>query len=49
MKTNGKLVISPIQGMDERYPANPKSADLVQNMYVNKRTKGWDSRIGYEK
>lgn len=49
MKTNGKLVISPIEGMDERYPANPKSADLVQNMYVNKRTKGWDSRIGYEK
>ena len=49
MHTKGKLVLSPLKGMDENYPQDPHGADLIENFTINPRTKGWDNRIGWEK
>ena len=49
MHTKGKLVLSPLKGMDENYPQDTHGADLIQNFTIDARTKGWDNRIGYEK
>lgn len=36
-------------GMDERRPAEPGNADFIQNFTVDRRTKGWSNKLGWEK
>jgi hypothetical protein len=48
---NGKqrLVVRPLAGIDERVPQRQEAASIIQNFTVDKKTGGWDDRIGYEK
>ena len=48
MNTTNRLVVSIALGMEERVPQPPDTAELIQNMTFEPRTRGWDSRIGYE-
>tara|TARA_R110000824_G_scaffold62094_5_gene164653 strand:- start:16005 stop:18215 length:2211 start_codon:yes stop_codon:yes gene_type:complete len=49
MKTDFRFSAQIAKGIDERIPADPESADLVQNFTRDTRTNAWDNRIGYEK
>ena len=49
MKTEHRFATAVLRGVDERVPADPESADLVQNFTREVRTNAWDNRIGYEK
>jgi hypothetical protein len=48
MNTTSRLAVNIAMGMDERVPPVPDSVELLQNMTFEARTRGWDSRIGYE-
>ena len=48
MKTND-LIVRPLLGIDERIPAPPGTAALVDNFRVDWQTGGWSNRLGYEK
>jgi hypothetical protein len=48
MNTTNRLVVPIALGMEERVPQPPDAAELIQNMTFEPRTRGWDSRIGYE-
>lgn len=48
MNTSNRFNAPLVLGMDERIPARPDSAELIENMTFERRTNGWDSRIGYE-
>ena len=49
MKTPLKKETSPIVGIDDQLPPSENSATNIVNMTIDERTKGWDSRVGYEK
>ena len=49
MKTDFRFFAKIAKGMDERVPADPESADLIENFTRDSRTNAWDNRIGYEK
>jgi len=47
---NGQRVeITPLGGVSESIPQKPSDASRITNFTVDKRTNGWDSRVGYEK
>ena len=48
MKTTNRLSVPISLGVDQRIPPERYSAELVENFTYEKRTRGWDSRIGYE-
>ena len=48
MNTTNRLTVPIALGMEERLPQSPDSAELIQNMTFEPRTRGWDTRIGYE-
>ena len=49
MKTPLKREFTPLIGIDNRVPQEDRSATNIVNMTLDERTKGWDSRVGYEK
>tara|TARA_R110000824_G_scaffold20043_3_gene76317 strand:+ start:3600 stop:5810 length:2211 start_codon:yes stop_codon:yes gene_type:complete len=49
MKTPIKQESMPILGVDDQIPPAERSATNIVNMTLDERTKGWDSRVGYEK
>lgn len=49
MKTPFKKEFTPLLGIDNQVPQADLSATNIVNMTLDERTKGWDSRVGYEK
>ena len=49
MKTSNKQEFTPLLGIDNQVPQANRSATNIVNMTLDERTKGWDSRVGYEK
>jgi hypothetical protein len=49
MKTSKRLEVMFLKGVDQQVPPEDQSADNVTNFTVDRKTGGWDSRIGYEK
>ena len=49
MKTPIQRQYQDLEGVDEKLPQGDKSATIIENMTVDERTGGWDSRVGWEK
>ena len=49
MKTPYKKEFTPLLGVDDQIPQADRTATRIVNMTLDERTKGWDSRVGYEK
>ena len=49
MKTPIKNEHTPLLGIDDQIPQADRTATNIVNMTLDERTKGWDSRVGYEK
>ena len=49
MKTNRKTEVVFLKGLDQKIPPGEQTAQKIINFTVDKKTGGWDSRIGYEK
>ena len=49
MKTPVKKEFIPLLGIDNQVPQEDRAATNIVNMTLDERTKGWDSRVGYEK
>lgn len=48
MKADGKMVVMPLSGMDQKIPQDTDSATEIVNFTTDEQTDGWDNRIGYE-
>ena len=48
MKAQGKMVVMPLGGMDQKIPQDTNAATEIVNFSTDEQTDGWDNRIGYE-
>mgnify|MGYP003113728458 CR=1 FL=1 len=48
MNTNQRLTVPLCLGIDQQLPPEKFACDLLQNVTYERKTRGWDTRIGYE-
>jgi hypothetical protein len=48
MKTPGKMEVKPQLGLDERIPADPGTANRMENFTYDAQTHSWDNYVGFE-
>ena len=48
MKTQGKMLVMPLSGINQKIPQDTNSATQIINFSTDEQTDGWDNRIGYE-
>jgi hypothetical protein len=48
MKTFQRVLVNPQGGMDLSIPADPATAQLIENFTFDPQTKGWTTHLGYE-
>ena len=48
MKTPGKMEVKPQLGLDQRIPADPGTANRMENFTYDAQTHSWDNYVGFE-